>query len=72
MARGLANLSPERRRQIAQKGAAALHRKKKAHRFTPAEAKAAAEKRHQEAENVTSRMLVEDLQIEQPGSDDAK
>jgi hypothetical protein len=40
--RGLAAMSPERRRQIAAKGAKALHKAKKAHRFTEAEAKLAA------------------------------
>jgi len=42
--RGLAALSPEKRREIASKGGKAAHEYGKAHTFTPAEARAAGRK----------------------------
>jgi general stress protein YciG len=39
--RGLAAMSPERRREIARRGGLAAHRSGRAHKFTSAEARAA-------------------------------
>lgn len=46
MPRGFAALSPERRKEIARRGAERLHKAKRNHVFTPEEAVAAAKKRH--------------------------
>ncbi len=47
MPRGFASLSPERRKEMAKRGAARLHAAKRAHQFTPEEAVLAAKKRHE-------------------------
>lgn len=46
MPRGFASLSPERRKEMARRGAARLHQAKRNHKFTPEEAREAAKKRH--------------------------
>jgi len=43
--RGFASMSPERRQEIARRGAQRLHQKGKAHQFTSAEAKTAVARR---------------------------
>lgn len=50
MPRGFASLSPERRKEMAKRGAARLHAAKRAHQFTSEEASAAAKKRHESRE----------------------
>lgn len=46
MPRGFASLSPERRKEMAKRGAARLHKSNRAHKFTSEEAREAAKKRH--------------------------